>query len=133
MAPMPFRMDIDAPIGGGMFDTLPGGPWKILPPGVNRGFVLPALVANSYFEDTGESEGDFEFSGICLTVRNAGTYVDEGGREVGAFHFVGDEFEALMLLPSDLSHILMSCRGSKAAYAEAARILLDQQQSGVAE
>lgn len=124
MKPMPYQAISTDPIGGGEFDDLPGGPWKILPPGINRGFLLPALVANSFFEDTGATTGDFEFFGLYLTARNAGVYEDASGNDVGVFHFIGDEFEALMMLPADLSHFVMSCRGSSAAFADAAALLL---------
>lgn len=123
MTTTPYQETSTSPIGGGMFDNLPEGPWKILPLGINAGFLLPACVATCFFDATGEPSADFEFFGLHLTVRNVGTIKRQSGDEARVFHIIGDEFEVLMLLPADTSCLVMSCRGSSTAYADAARTL----------
>lgn len=112
-----------APVLGGAFDELPGAPWRTPPEGNFSGFAIPAMKAMQHYASDEVGEATFTIEELVMTVRVVRTIEDITGRQVRVFHFIADEFEALMLFPEDMSEVHLSFRGSRAAFTEAVEVL----------
>lgn len=68
-------------------------------------------------------EATLKAGGLELTVRVVGMIEDLTGRPVRIFQFIAEEFETLVLFPTDMADIHLSFRGNAAALIEAAKLL----------
>ncbi len=110
-------------VSGGAFDELPGAPWKKPPEENYVGFAIPAMSAMKNYSEDEVGEATFKAGNLELTVRVVGMIEDLTGRPVRIFQFIAEEFEALVLFPTDMADIHLSFRGNAAALTDAAKLL----------
>ena len=120
-------------VAGGMFDDLPGTPWKAPPKGDYGGFAIPAFETVKHYDSDEVGEASFDSGEVELTVRVIGLTIDASGRHLRVVHFIGGEFEVLALLTEDMKSAHLSFRGSEIAFAEAAETLLAQNARAMAK
>lgn len=107
-------------ISGGDFSDLPGCPWETPPLTNYDGIVVTALGTRNRLEG---QAGTFDFrpfgADVRLTVRYLGTrpYASEPKH---VFHFIGGEFELLLIIGLDVRTALIACRGNREALQHAA-------------
>lgn len=120
-------------VAEGMFDDLPGAPWKAPPKGDHGGFALPAFETVKHYDSDEVGEASFASGEVELTVRVIGQTIDASGRHLRVVHFIGGEFEVLALLTKDMKSAHLSFRGSEIAFVEAAETLNAQNDRAMAK
>ncbi len=110
-------------VANGLFDQLPGAPWRAAPKGDYRGFLIPAIETLRHYDNDETGEATFGLGEVELAVRVIGRFTDPDGRSLRAMQFTGDEFEVLALVTEDAQSAHISYRGSKNALLEAAELL----------
>ena len=111
------------PIAEEMFDDLPGGPWRKPPPANYDGMFATAMVVRHGLKNQA-GVLDFRPFGMKerLSVEYLATSLDASEKR-HVFHFVGDQFEVLMIIASDLLGASIFCRGSRTELQQAAERL----------
>lgn len=110
-------------VAEGMFDQLPGAPWRAAPTGDYIGFAIPARETLRHYDNDETGQATFGLGDVELGVRVIGRFTHPASGPLRAVQFTGEEFEVLALLTEDAGRAHLSYRGSKSAFLEAAELL----------
>lgn len=107
-------------IADGMFDYLPGAQWRNSPPADYTGLFFTAMVVkNSLCGQAGIRELQPFGQKDRMTVEYLGKR-PHASDEIHPFHFLGDQFEVLMIIGADLAGGVVAYRGSREHFRKVA-------------
>lgn len=107
-------------IADGMFDNLPGAQWKNAPSADYTGLFFTAMSVKNGLKD---QAGILDLKPFGKEDRMTVEYLGNRSRaseKIHAFHFIGDQFEALLIIGADLAGGVVALRGSREAFRQVA-------------